>query len=163
MARMLRLVLVACVALSASFARAGDVAPKRISEERAIAVATKAGGDFLGTWVSAADLGAVWCISAHSKSAKAPTLYLVDAQTAHVHYGTENSDAASVEGLAIETQHGSAKAPAIELLGGTRVLVKGLAAWPADALGRRLVATGYFTLVEKTLELTQTGYHLRRR
>ena len=132
-----------------------------MTEKRAIDVATKTGGGFLGTWITATDLGRVWCISAFSKSAKPPVLYLVHAETEHILFGTENSDAASVDGVAVE--NGAAKLPAIELIGGIRVLVKGLSAWPPDAVGRRLVATGSIKLAEKTLELTQTAYHLRRR
>lgn len=55
-----------------------NISNKIISKEKAIEIATKDAGGFLGTWVNAEFKDNLWYINATSKSAKPPVYYIID-------------------------------------------------------------------------------------
>jgi hypothetical protein len=67
----------------------------KITKETAIDIATQAEGGFLGTWVNATLEKDGWHVSASSKSAKPPVLYIIDSQSGDVIYVNKNTDQVS--------------------------------------------------------------------
>ncbi len=63
-----------------------------ILKQKAIDIATKDAGGFLGTWVDAVLKGNEWHIDASSKSAKPPMYYIIDAITGKILLKIDNKD-----------------------------------------------------------------------
>ena len=63
-----------------------------ISQEQAITIATQDAGGFLGTWVAVELKQDGWHVSAHSKSARPPALYIIDSKNGKILYKDLNND-----------------------------------------------------------------------
>jgi hypothetical protein len=113
-------------------------APQVISHDQAIGIAESDSG-FLGTWVQACAGDGMWHVSAFSKSAKPPVLYVIDATSGKILYRNQNSDVpVSLTGNATNEQD---EAMLITDTG-FKTRMDGLQRWPGNALNKRVVVTG---------------------
>ncbi|HJX84932.1 MAG TPA: PepSY domain-containing protein, partial [Candidatus Angelobacter sp.] len=120
-------------------------APQAISKEQAVSIAEKDAG-FLGTWVRACAGDGMWQVSAFSRSANPPVLYLIDAASGRLLYRNKNSDVpVSFIGNATTEQDETI----IITDEGFKIRLDGLQRWPQKTVNKRVVVTGRLNSLEK--------------